>query len=54
MSTSDFILLVGAILIILCIYTYEIDTRAYSRGFKEGLEMGKKIGKIDAQAESEE
>lgn len=51
MSTTDIIWLIWLILIMLVFYTYEIYTISYSSGFKEGLEMGKKIGKIDAHSE---
>lgn len=54
MSISNIISIIGVVLITLVFYTYIIHIRSYSSGFKEGLEIGKKIGKIDAQIESEE
>ena len=37
---------------VLIIFTYETRVRSYDKGFKDGLELGKKLGKIDAKAES--
>jgi len=51
MTIQDIIALIGGILILIVFISYEVYTRAYSQGFKEGLDMGKKIEKIDMQAE---
>lgn len=53
MTIQDVIALIGSILIVIVFVSYVVHIRAYSQGFEEGLNIGKKIGKIDAQTESE-
>ncbi len=50
MISPDIAIIIGLMLII---FTYETYVRSYSKGFKDGLEMGKKLGRIDTKLESE-
>lgn len=49
--STDIIGIICIILVVFILVSYGFCMRAYSQGFKNGLEMGMKIGKSDAQLE---
>jgi hypothetical protein len=51
MSESDIIGIIFITFVAFILISYGVYMRAYSQGFKNGLEMGMKIGKSDAQLE---